>query len=140
MIPYVPPPLVDQLFQEVAKTLAPDLGEVALRLPPDERLRYLDPQFIAQRMRQLRRYRMWARLGMLLGILATLVLLVTAIFRIALPDYVLVLTTPLALATAYWGYRYARLGTFLFAYRLLNAYAHDALTYKDYRPTLHQVL
>jgi hypothetical protein len=140
MIPYVPPPLVDQLFQEVAQTLAPDLGEVALRLPPEERPRYLDPEFIARRIRQLQRYRMWARLGMLLGILATLVLLVAAIFRLALPDYVLVPTTPLALATAYWGYRYAQLENFLFAYRLLNAYAYDALTYKEYRPTLHQVL
>jgi len=140
MIPYVPPPLVDQLFQEVAQTLAPDLGEVALRLPPEERPRYLDSEFIARRIRQLQRYRMWARLGMLLGILATLVLLVAAIFRLALPDYVLVPTTPLALATAYWGYRYARLETFLFAYRLLNAYAYDALTYKEYRPTLHQVM
>lgn len=135
-----PPSLNDLLFEETARVLLPDLGEVALRMRTDELPRFLDPNFIERRMAQLRHYRIWAMMGMIFGFLAIALLLVAAIFRIPLPDYVLFPTSFLSLSAPYWGFRYARLGTFLFAYRLLNHYAYDLIVYKDYRPALHQLI
>ncbi|GEM_PF-566979 len=137
---FYPPSLNDLLFEETVRVLLPDLGEVGLRMNREELPRFLDPDFIERRMAQLHRYRAWAMAGMIFGFLAIVLLLVAAIFRIPLPDYVLFPTAFLSLSAPYWGFRYARLGVFLFAYRMLNHFAYDLVVYKDYRPALHQLI
>ncbi|MFO7314655.1 hypothetical protein [Rhodothermus marinus] len=134
-----PPSLNDLLFEETVRALLPDLGEVGLRMKIDELPKFLDPDFVERRMNQLHRYRAWAMAGMIFGFLAIVLLLVAAIFRLALPDYVLFPTSFLSLSAPYWGFRYARLGYFLYAYRMLNHFVYDLIVYKDYRPALHQL-
>lgn len=135
-----PPSLNDLLFEETVRTLLPDLREVGLRMRTDELPKFLDLNVIARRIAQLRRYRRWAAGGMVLGFLAIALLWIVAIFHVPLPDYVLFFTSLLSLSAPYWGFRYAQLGLFLYAYRMLNHFAYDLTVYKDYRPALHQLI